>query len=138
MFEICLYYTITDSGILFTRTGVKPFKCSLCDYASRSKSNLKAHLNRHNTDKSHLCDLCGKKFKSKCTLKSHKLMHSADGEPLFIVSLIRSVIYRAAEDVPIYKYLPHENFTRYSSYVNCLSYELKNVHEHDRRKTSSG
>ncbi|XP_017327742.1 zinc finger protein ZFAT [Ictalurus punctatus] len=65
---------------IWAHEGVKPFKCSLCDYASRSKSNLKAHLNRHNTDKSHLCDLCGKKFKSKCTLKSHKLMHSADGK----------------------------------------------------------
>uniref|UniRef100_A0A8B9RAF6 Zinc finger and AT hook domain containing n=1 Tax=Astyanax mexicanus TaxID=7994 RepID=A0A8B9RAF6_ASTMX len=60
--------------------GVKPFKCPICDYASRSKSNLKAHMNRHNTEKTHLCDLCGKKFKSKCTLKSHKLMHSADGK----------------------------------------------------------
>lgn len=65
---------------IWAHEGVKPYKCSLCDYASRSKSNLKAHFNRHNTEKSHLCDLCGKKFKSKCTLKSHKVMHSADGK----------------------------------------------------------
>ncbi|XP_064410016.1 zinc finger protein ZFAT-like isoform X3 [Latimeria chalumnae] len=60
--------------------GVKPFKCSLCDYATRSKSNLQAHMNRHNTEKTHLCDMCGKKFKSKGTLKSHKLLHSADSK----------------------------------------------------------
>ncbi|XP_030638220.1 zinc finger protein ZFAT [Chanos chanos] len=65
---------------IWAHEGVKPFKCSLCDYASRSKSNLKAHMNRHNTEKTHLCDLCGKKFKSKSTLKSHKLMHTADGK----------------------------------------------------------
>uniref|UniRef100_UPI001EAF25C0 zinc finger protein ZFAT-like n=2 Tax=Oncorhynchus gorbuscha TaxID=8017 RepID=UPI001EAF25C0 len=59
---------------------VKPFKCSLCDYASRSKSNLKAHMSRHTTEKKHLCDMCGKKFKSKVTLKSHKLMHTEDGK----------------------------------------------------------
>ncbi|XP_041758507.1 zinc finger protein ZFAT [Coregonus clupeaformis] len=65
---------------IWAHEGVKPFKCSLCDYASRSKSNLKAHMSRHTTEKTHLCDMCGKKFKSKVTLKSHKLMHTEDGK----------------------------------------------------------
>ncbi|XP_078071930.1 zinc finger protein ZFAT isoform X6 [Mustelus asterias] len=65
---------------IWAHEGVKPFKCSVCEYATRSKSNLRAHMNRHSTEKTHLCDLCGKKFKSKGSLKSHKLLHTADGK----------------------------------------------------------
>uniref|UniRef100_A0A8C5N2A3 Zinc finger and AT-hook domain containing n=1 Tax=Leptobrachium leishanense TaxID=445787 RepID=A0A8C5N2A3_9ANUR len=65
---------------IWAHEGLKPFKCTVCDYAARSKSNLKAHMNRHSTEKTHLCDMCGKRFKSKGTLKSHKLLHTTDGK----------------------------------------------------------
>ncbi|XP_075437942.1 zinc finger protein ZFAT isoform X2 [Ascaphus truei] len=65
---------------IWAHEGLKPFKCTMCEYATRSKSNLKAHMNRHSTEKTHLCDMCGKKFKSKGTLKSHKLLHTSDGK----------------------------------------------------------
>ncbi|KAK2844330.1 hypothetical protein Q5P01_010989 [Channa striata] len=66
---------------IWAHQGLKPYVCSVCDYAGRSRSNLKTHMNRHNTEKRHLCDLCGKKFKSKVTLKSHKLTHTSEGKP---------------------------------------------------------
>uniref|UniRef100_A0A8C2X5D8 Zinc finger and AT hook domain containing n=1 Tax=Cyclopterus lumpus TaxID=8103 RepID=A0A8C2X5D8_CYCLU len=65
---------------IWAHQGLKPYVCSVCDYAGRSRSNLKTHMNRHNTERRHLCDLCGKKFKSKVTLKSHRLSHSDEGK----------------------------------------------------------
>ncbi|KAG7229398.1 hypothetical protein INR49_012789 [Caranx melampygus] len=65
---------------IWAHQGLKPYVCTVCDYAGRSKSNLKTHMNRHNTEKRHLCDLCGKKFKSKVTLKSHRLSHTNEGK----------------------------------------------------------
>ncbi|XP_029958746.1 zinc finger protein ZFAT [Salarias fasciatus] len=65
---------------IWAHQGLKPYTCSVCDYAGRSRSNLKSHMNRHNTERRHLCDLCGKKFKSKFTLKSHRLSHTDEGK----------------------------------------------------------
>ncbi|XP_028327237.1 zinc finger protein ZFAT isoform X2 [Gouania willdenowi] len=85
--EMCPYcdsYFLKNSSDfqqhIWAHQGVKPYTCSMCDYASRSRSNLKTHMNRHNTDRPHLCDLCGKKFKSKGTLKSHRLSHTDKGK----------------------------------------------------------
>ncbi|XP_042346614.1 zinc finger protein ZFAT-like isoform X2 [Plectropomus leopardus] len=65
---------------IWAHQGLKPYVCTVCDYAGRSRSNLKTHMNRHNTERRHLCDLCGKKFKSKVTLKSHRLSHTDEGK----------------------------------------------------------
>ncbi|XP_077433002.1 zinc finger protein ZFAT [Vanacampus margaritifer] len=65
---------------IWAHQGVKPFVCNICDYASRSISNLKNHMKRHNKEKCHICDLCNKKFKSKMSLKSHRLSHTKDGK----------------------------------------------------------
>ncbi|XP_057689178.1 zinc finger protein ZFAT-like isoform X2 [Corythoichthys intestinalis] len=67
---------------LWAHQGVKPLKCNICDYATRSRYNLKNHMNRHITGKSYTCDLCCKKFKSKVSLKNHRLSHTNQGKKL--------------------------------------------------------
>ncbi|XP_061807374.1 zinc finger protein ZFAT isoform X1 [Nerophis lumbriciformis] len=77
------YYLKNSSDFqqhIWAHQGVKPFVCSICDYASRSRNNLKNHMNRHNKERSHVCDLCGKTFKSKVSLKSHRLSHTDEGK----------------------------------------------------------
>lgn len=78
--------------LLSVWVGLKPYVCNVCDYAGRSKSNLKTHMNRHNTERRHLCDLCGKKFKSKVTLKSHRLSHTDEGMHFVKITLCISLI----------------------------------------------
>ncbi|XP_074540259.1 zinc finger protein ZFAT isoform X2 [Halichoeres trimaculatus] len=65
---------------IWAHQGIKPYNCTVCEYATCNRSNLKAHMNQHNTERGHLCDLCGKKFKSKVSLKSHRLSHTDEGK----------------------------------------------------------
>ncbi|XP_078688867.1 zinc finger protein ZFAT-like isoform X2 [Branchiostoma floridae x Branchiostoma belcheri] len=68
---------------IWAHEGIKPFKCSLCQFACRSKSNLKAHMLRHTKEKNHLCEECGKKFKTKQSLKFHSQQyHNQGGDEL--------------------------------------------------------
>nr|XP_057939523.1 zinc finger protein ZFAT-like isoform X2 [Doryrhamphus excisus] len=77
------YYLKNSSDFqqhIWAHQGVKPFVCSICDYASRSRNNLKNHMNRHNKERCHVCDLCGKTLKSKVSLKTHRLSHTDEGK----------------------------------------------------------
>ncbi|CAH1270600.1 ZFAT [Branchiostoma lanceolatum] len=64
---------------IWAHEGIKPFKCGLCSFACRSKSNLKAHMLRHTKEKNHLCEECGKKFKTKQSLKFHSQQYHNQG-----------------------------------------------------------
>ncbi|XP_077576776.1 zinc finger protein ZFAT [Stigmatopora nigra] len=67
---------------IWAHQGVKPLKCNICDYATRSRYNLKNHMNRHVSESSFICDLCSKKFKSKLSLKNHRMSHTNQGKKL--------------------------------------------------------
>ncbi|CAH2064927.1 unnamed protein product, partial [Iphiclides podalirius] len=51
---------------------VKPFECSMCDYACRDSSTLRKHQDRHlGKKKMYPCKYCSRQCKSKKSLKLH-------------------------------------------------------------------
>ncbi|PVD20845.1 hypothetical protein C0Q70_19006 [Pomacea canaliculata] len=64
---------------IWIHEGIKPFKCSECSYACRSKNNLQAHMLRHSNQKPFSCQECGKAYKSKTALRWHVRSHK-DGK----------------------------------------------------------
>ena len=63
------------------KSGLKLFKCSLCDFETNSESGLKIHSKKKHTklDKEvypRLCDLCDKTCKNSHEMKKHLITHS--------------------------------------------------------------
>ena len=55
----------------------KPYKCSVCDYASATPNGIKNHMKFHKTDKPYKCNLCDFSGAYPQSLRSHMKKHSA-------------------------------------------------------------
>ena len=56
----------------FDRSLRKKWTCTICNYSTTYKSNLKIHTVTHNNIRAHKCDNCEKWFRRKNNLKKHK------------------------------------------------------------------
>ena len=58
--------------------GLEGKKCDYCDHWSKSKFDLKSHINDiHQEEKGQKCQMCGKSFAQSGSLKKHyMLVHS--------------------------------------------------------------
>jgi len=58
-------------------TNNRPYKCSLCEKAYNQASTLNKHMSAHNrVPKPFVCSVCGMAFRSKYYLCQHTLVHS--------------------------------------------------------------
>lgn len=62
----------------YIHTHEKPFRCTLCDYASVEISKLRRHFRSHTGERPYACDECGKAFADSFHLKRHKMSHTGE------------------------------------------------------------
>ena len=76
--EICKETFVNNQALKFHQykhSGVKPYKCKICDAAFRTPSTLKSHLIQHE-DCKHKCSVCGLKCSTSGKLKIHMRTHT--------------------------------------------------------------
>jgi len=62
----------------YIHTHEKPFKCTLCDYASVEISKLRRHFRSHTGERPYTCEECGKAFADSFHLKRHRMSHTGE------------------------------------------------------------
>ena len=58
--------------------GEKPYKCNICEYASKRKSDLIRHKRKHTREKPYKCDVCEYASAEKLSLIIHKRIHHGE------------------------------------------------------------
>uniref|UniRef100_A0A183C6K3 Zinc finger protein n=1 Tax=Globodera pallida TaxID=36090 RepID=A0A183C6K3_GLOPA len=61
-------------------SGVRPFKCDICDKRFHQSSGLKVHSLVHSGVRPFKCDICKKRFQRSGHLRRHSLIHSGVDE----------------------------------------------------------
>ncbi|XP_049276063.1 zinc finger protein 678-like [Rhipicephalus sanguineus] len=59
-------------------TKMRAFKCLVCGFTARDKSDLQRHQIIHTGERPYKCDHCGKAFNQRCNLVSHIRVHTGE------------------------------------------------------------
>lgn len=84
MFHICqaphdvsqFFYFLQLKTHIRCHSGVKPYKCSVCERSFPHNNTLKSHLRRHYDDRQYGCEFCPKKFIDRTALVRHLRTHT--------------------------------------------------------------
>lgn len=57
-------------------TATKPFRCHICGNNYKKNSDLKCHLDTHDSSQRYVCDVCGQTFSYNSSLRYHLRIHT--------------------------------------------------------------
>ena len=79
--SLCDFASIQKSDLrrhLKTHSGEKSNKCNLCDFASHQAGDLRKHMKKHSGEKSNQCNLCDFASSRVGNLRRHLKIHSGE------------------------------------------------------------
>ncbi|CAH2108954.1 unnamed protein product [Euphydryas editha] len=78
---LCNYkcHTIAElKAHMIKHNGERTYECMVCKKSYARKKTLKEHMRIHNNDRRFVCVVCGQAFVQNCSLKGHMKAHHAD------------------------------------------------------------
>ncbi|XP_050359497.1 zinc finger protein draculin-like isoform X1 [Nymphalis io] len=79
--SLCSYkcHTIAElKAHMIKHNGERTYECMVCKKSYARKKTLKEHMRIHNNDRRYVCVVCGQAFVQNCSLKGHMKAHHSD------------------------------------------------------------
>ncbi|CAG5111152.1 Oidioi.mRNA.OKI2018_I69.chr2.g5486.t1.cds [Oikopleura dioica] len=121
----------------YKHTHEKPFKCTLCEYASAEKSNLRRHLKTHSGEKPHECPHCKARFTQNSSLKVHVMQQHTKTAPKFECEICHTMFGRKSDlNVHLRKQHSYQEIPMQCRYCEELFHDRWSLMQHQKTHRS--